>query len=92
MINVTRHRLPLARQLGFSGKLAIHPRQLETIHAAFAPSDQEVMQARRVLKAFDEAQRIGKGVAVLDGEMIDRPMVERARRIIVRSCVRNAPV
>lgn len=72
----------LAKALGFSGKLAIHPTQIEPIHAAFAPSAQEVWEANRVLEAFNQAQAAGTGVTVLDGKMIDRPIVERARRIV----------
>lgn len=64
-----------ARRLGFSGKLCIHPDQVPPVAAAFAPSEDELRWARAVLGA--------KGaVAVVDGQMIDRPVTERARRLL----------
>jgi len=68
-----------ARRLGFGGKLAIHPRQVAAINAGFAPAPDEVEWARRVVAAFDAD---GSGVVRVDGAMIDRPIVERARRIL----------
>ena len=67
-----------SRQLGFGGKLCIHPRQVEAVHAAFRPTAAEVEWASRVLAAF-EASR-GSATAA-DGKMVDKPVVERARRI-----------
>ena len=67
-----------ARQLGFGGKLCIHPRQVPAVNAAFKPSQQEVDWAQRVLAAFE----ISRGAATaVDGKMIDKPVVERALRI-----------
>lgn len=68
-----------ARALGFGGKACIHPAQLATVAAAFAPEPAEVEWARAVLAAFAEA---GGAVASLDGEMIDRPVVARAQGIL----------
>ncbi|MBN6033984.1 CoA ester lyase [Amycolatopsis sp. 195334CR] len=65
-----------AKGWGFGGKLCIHPVQVPLVHAAFAPSAAEVDWARRVLAVDLD------GAASLDGEMIDRPVVERARRIV----------
>jgi citrate lyase subunit beta/citryl-CoA lyase len=72
-----------ARQLGYSGKLVIHPAQIEAVHQAFAPSEEEVAHARRVLDAFAAAEVRGDGVIALDGQMIDAPVVARAREIWV---------
>lgn len=72
----------LSKALGFSGKLAIHPSQIETINSVFIPSAQEVLAAKKVLEAFAQAQTAGSGVTALDGKMIDRPAVERAQRIL----------
>lgn len=70
----------MAAGLGFGGKLAIHPRQVLPIKQAFVPDDQAIAWARAALKACDS------GAAVqLDGEMIDRPLIERARRILARA-------
>lgn len=65
--------------LGFTGKLCIHPRQLAVVHEAFRPSDDELCWARRVVEAFSNA-----GVSTLDGKMIDKPVVDRARRMLAR--------
>jgi citrate lyase subunit beta/citryl-CoA lyase len=73
-------RAQAARRDGFSGKLAIHPAQLAPIHAAFAPSEDEVRWARRVLELMSTAN--GPGAVALDGKMIDRPHVQQAERIL----------
>jgi citrate lyase subunit beta/citryl-CoA lyase len=74
-----------ARQLGYSGKLVIHPAQIEPVHRAFAPSQEEVAYAQRVLAAFESAEAGGDGVIALDGQMIDAPVVARARELISRA-------
>jgi citrate lyase subunit beta/citryl-CoA lyase len=66
-------------QLGFGGKLCIHPSQVAAVNRAFAPSAEEQAWALRVLQAFDASA--GAATAV-DGKMVDRPVVERARRIV----------
>ena len=72
----------LARSLGFRGKACIHPDQVEIVNVAFSPSDRELDRARDVVAAFEQAEREGLGVIALDGEMIDLPVVERARLLI----------
>ena len=72
----------LARELGFDGKGAINPRQLEAIHRAFTPSDQEVERARAIVEAAREAEGRGLGAVSLDGKMIDKPVLERAERLM----------
>jgi len=67
---------------GFTAKLAIHPAQVETINRAFTPSQGAVEEARRVVAAFAAAG--DPGVIALDGRMLDRPHLERARRVIAR--------
>jgi citrate lyase subunit beta/citryl-CoA lyase len=71
-----------ARALGYTGKMVIHPAQIDPVHAVFAPSAAEVDHARRVVAAFENAQAVGEGVAVVDGAMVDRPVVLRAQRIL----------
>jgi citrate lyase subunit beta / citryl-CoA lyase len=73
------------RQLGYVAKQAIHPSQLPTIHTVFAPTADEVVWARRVVAAYDEAIAQGTGAINLDGKLIDVPMVERARRVLERT-------
>lgn len=70
----------LARGLGFSGTVCIHPRQVEVANAGFGPSQEELAWAQKVLAANAEAIAKGLGVVTLDGRMIDRPIVERAMR------------
>jgi len=70
----------LARNVGFSGTACIHPRQVPVANVGFGPSEDELAWARRVLSADDEANAQGLAVVTLDGRMIDRPIVERARR------------
>ncbi|MFO7277173.1 MAG: CoA ester lyase [Pseudomonadota bacterium] len=69
-----------ARRDGFTGKLAIHPDQIEPINAAFTPSAEEVERARRIVAAFEATP--GAGVVGLDGQMLDRPHLEHARRVL----------
>jgi citrate lyase subunit beta/citryl-CoA lyase len=73
-------RARASRRDGFVGKLAIHPAQVEPIHAAFSPSTDEIAWARRVAEAFAEAP--GKGAVALEGRMLDRPHLRQAERIL----------
>lgn len=72
-----------AVQLGFDGKLAIHPDQVSVINDAFSPDEDEIDWARRVLEA--EAAAEGSGVFSVDGEMIDEPLLRQARTILERA-------
>ena len=69
----------IAKQLGFNGKSLIHPKQIEILHKAYAPSEEEVNHAKRVLAAAEEAHRKGLGVVSLDGKMIDPPVIDEAQ-------------
>lgn len=71
-----------AREMGFSGKLIIHPDQAVPVHEAFTPTAKEVAHARRVVEAFDAASKRGDGVIALDGYMVDAPVVARARETL----------
>ena len=71
-----------AKGLGFDGKGCIHPRQIETIHAGFAPAEAEVAKATRVVVAFEKAEAEGLGVVSLGSKMIDPPVVKRALRTV----------
>ena len=73
-----------ARQLGMAGTVCIHPKQVEVVNAAFAATPEAYAQAQRILAAFDEAQRAGKGAVMFEGKMLDLPIVERARRIVTQ--------
>lgn len=67
-----------AKMLGFSGKLAINPRQIDTIHEVYSPTKQEISHALRVMAAKEEAEKEGLGVFSLDGKMVDLPIINRA--------------
>ena len=73
-----------ARSVGFAGKFAIHPAQIEAINRAFSPSAQEIERALREVEAFEAAERQGRGSTSLDGQVIDVPVVERARKLLRR--------
>ena len=71
-----------SRKVGFKGKFAIHPAQIEIINKAFSPSPSEIEHARRVIEAFDEAQSRGRGSTSLDGHVVDVPVVKRAEALL----------
>jgi len=73
----------LARRLGFNGKFLIHPSQIEPVNRIFCPSAEEVEQARRVVAAFEAAEAQGFASTSLDGRMIDIPIVNRARKLLM---------
>jgi citrate lyase subunit beta/citryl-CoA lyase len=71
-----------AKRLGFRGRFAIHPQQIDAINQCFTPTQQEIEQARRIVAAFEEAERRGRGSTSLDGVVIDVPVVKRARALL----------
>ncbi len=71
-----------SRRLGFSGMSLIHPSQADAVNAAFTPTADEIDYARRVLKAFDEAMARGEGAAAFGGQLLDLPIVDRARQTL----------
>jgi len=71
-----------AKGLGFDGKGVIHPGQIKPIHEAFAPTEDEIEHANRVMQAIQEAKAKGSGVAALGSKMIDAPVVARARKVL----------
>ena len=84
-----RSEADLARRLGYRGKFAIHPAQIEVIDGVFSPTDQELERAKRVLNAARTAELAGHGSASLDGEMIDAPVVARAKNVLARAGIRT---
>ncbi|EMT6575218.1 citrate lyase subunit beta [Providencia rettgeri] len=78
-----------ARQLGFKGKLAINPRQIDIIHQAFSPTNADIQWAHRVVDALEQAKKQGAGVIALDGKMIDAPIVLRAERTLALAAYLN---
>jgi len=72
----------LIKKLGFYGKMLIHPSQIEPVKEILKPSPEEVERARRIVEAYMDVMKRGSGVAVVDGIAVDRPIFERAKKII----------
>ena len=72
-------------ELGFTGKQAIHPAQVEIVQRAFTPSDKTIRYALQVVEAAQAAQSEGRGAFTLDGQMVDLPVVKRAESILARA-------
>ncbi len=72
----------VARQLGYTGKFAIHPAQIDPINELFSPLPEDVAYARRVMEAWNEAEAAGRGSLNLDGKMVDVPVVKRAQNLL----------
>lgn len=71
-----------ARALGFRGKMAIHPRQVDVINDVFTPAAADVDRARRLIDTYEASRAQGQGVTTMDGRMVELPIVERARRTL----------
>jgi len=78
------------KQLGFAGKLVIHPAHVGEVNEAFSPTEAEVEHARAILQRFAVAESSGEGVVLFEGRMIDRPLVDAARHVLVRSGLRRS--
>ncbi len=76
-----------ARSAGMTGKQALHPAQLAPINEIFSPAVSEVMEATRIVEAFEKATQEGSGVVVVDGRFVDRPIVVRAQRLLEKARV-----
>lgn len=76
-----------ARNLGYDGKLCIHPAQVALAHDAFTPSEEEMDRARRLLRAYESSA--AKGLAAIDfeGQMVDEPLAVQARRLLERASI-----
>ncbi len=70
------------RRMGFRAKQVVHPKQVAVVNDLLSPSQEEISKARAVVSAYEEGERSGKGAVALNGQMIDRPVVERARRLL----------
>ena len=70
------------KQLGFDGKSVINPRQIPIVNKIYAPSEKEIQNAKEVIWGIREAEAKGSGVISVNGKMVDKPIVERAERVI----------
>ena len=71
-----------AKQLGFQGKLCIHPNQVDICNRIFSPTDKDIDKAHKIVAAFKAAEAAGTGVLQVDGKFIDLPLVKQAQRIL----------
>lgn len=71
-----------ARQMGFQGKMVIHPAQIKPVLKIFSPTPAEIAEAQKIVAAFEAAEARGTGVIQLDGKMVEYPIVNRARQIL----------
>ncbi|CAM4170750.1 HpcH/HpaI aldolase/citrate lyase family protein [Erysipelothrix inopinata] len=78
-----RREAEFIRQIGFDGKSVINPRQIPVVNSVFRPTDKEIRNALDVIDAINEAEAKGSGVVALNGKMIDKPIVERAERVLM---------
>ncbi len=75
----------MSKAIGFKGRFAIHPAQLDIINSVYSPSEEEISQAQREIEAFEEAASMGRGSTSLDGKVIDVPVVKRAQALLERA-------
>lgn len=73
------------RDMGFEGKTLIHPAQLEVANAAFAPTEAEIDLSKRQIEAFEQAERDGQGVAVVDGKIVENLHIVTARATLAKA-------
>lgn len=74
----------LAKNLGFEGMLVLNPKEIPLVHQYYSPSEKEVEDAKEMLRLYDEAQKEGKGVALMNGKFIGPPMVIMAKKTLHR--------
>jgi citrate lyase subunit beta/citryl-CoA lyase len=77
-----RRETELVKALGYTGKSLVNPRQIEVVHAVFAPKPEEIAYALEVIEAIQRAREMGTGVISLGGKMVDAPVVKRAYRTL----------
>jgi len=77
-----RRETEYAKKLGFTGKAVINPRQIDIIHEVFAPTEEEIRKAYRIMKEYKANTAAGIGVFAIDGKMIDAPVVRRAEYVL----------
>ena len=71
--------------MGFTGKITIHPNQIDTVNTVFSPSDEEIAESQELLAAFEENEKAGKMAFSFKGQMVDVPHLTRARTILERA-------
>lgn len=75
----------LIKNLGFDGKSVIHPRQIKPVHKVFKPDPEEIEEAVKIIKAANQAKENKLGVSTVNGKMIDRPVIKKAKNVLKRA-------
>lgn len=76
------YNLKIAKKLGFEGMLVLHPKELELVHKYFSPTEEEVKAAKEMVNAFEESQKKGVGVAIVNGKFVGPPLVKNAYNVL----------
>lgn len=79
-----RKELSLAKELGFSGALLLHPGQIDPANEIFSPSQTEIENALRLIDAIEKSKKTGSAVTLIDGQLVGPPMLKRAEKIITK--------
>lgn len=74
-----------AKNLGFEGMLVLHPQELPLVHKYFSPTPKEVEEAKEMIRLYELAEKVGKGVAVMNGKFIGPPMVKAAEKYLLKA-------
>ena len=74
--------LIIAKNLGFEGMLVLHPKELPLVHQYFTPAPSEIADAEEILRLYEDAQKLGKGVALMNGKFIGPPMVANSKNVL----------
>lgn len=74
-----------AKKIGFSGKSCIHPLQVKEVHKIYTPEEKEIEESRAIVEAAEEAEKKGIGVILVNGKMVDAPIIAKANRILERA-------
>ena len=85
-----RRECERAMQMGYTGKMAIHPRQVEVINAAFTPTAEAVAQAQRLIEAYVQQQAAGAGAFAYEGKMVDMPLIRAAEHVLARAAAQRS--
>lgn len=76
------HEAERAKQMGFDGKSLIHPRQIALIDKIYTPDEKNILKSLKIVNAAREAEKEGRGVITVNGKMVDKPIIERAKRVL----------
>jgi len=74
--------IKIAKKLGFEGMLILHPKELDLAHKYYSPTEEEVQAAKKMVEAFEESERQGVGVAIVDGKFVGPPLVKNAKKVL----------